>query len=88
MDDELEHAGLDHGVTWSLAGEEVCSVFARDGRLEGLVAPSTVPDDIGSDDRIESFHRHVREAAKAKPVPASGALPVGLNASVQPAIGL
>lgn len=55
IDDELEHVDVDRGVSWKLAGEPVCSVFARDGRLEGTVAPRTTPDGIDSLDRIETF---------------------------------
>jgi len=55
IDEELEHTGLERGGRWSLAGDAVCSVFAHDGRLEGFVAPRTVPEGIESVERMERF---------------------------------
>lgn len=55
IDDHLEYAGVDRGVRWSLAGEAVCRVCARDGRLEGSVAPHTALMSIDSSERLEGF---------------------------------
>jgi len=55
IDEELEYLPVDRGVRWTLGGQQVCGLLARDGRLQGSIAPRSTVIGIDSSELLERF---------------------------------